>query len=479
MTNSADNGCMEIDNTFSGQIVKAVTDRSQWYDNHEMDNIIEQYRVLHTCVRSLFEALVKKSVIQNDPYKLDKKISDVTPMDDEPFGDNERNLKIGMRFSDYETMLDYICNYYKFSISHMTISEIKKLVATTNSFQWTSFNVNNQKVNTRGLATLIFDLRQNTDPMTASMITDSLSKASKAVTNIMNMLKALTEFQREVYKASIRREVFAHPAFKAENAQDAASELKQIKSLFTQVMGKTPFYNDLIDEIISEDHAPNKAALQKELLSKMQITASTSEKKEKKVDTKELILEAVKVLGGIPGQLESALSKINDNHDVLASEKNTFKDKIVRLLKKTFGVKEKDVVYSIVIVDAINDVSKRENIHFESFKTEVENRIRRFAAVSTKGTPAFGKLSGMTEDKILEFLSQQISEANHLVAQLNAFDEYFKTNCAQSNKSKIKGLKMEVTAIKNTVAKTNQRRAEYVAFIEEQAQMKKLGISDS
>ena len=37
---------------------------------------------------------------------------------------------------------------------------------------------------------------------------------------------------------------------------------------------------------------------------------------------------------------------------------------------------------------------------------------------------------------------------------------------------------METTSIKNTMVKTNQRKAEYAAFVEEQAQMKKLGIVD-
>ena len=39
-------------------------------------------------------------------------------------------------------------------------------------------------------------------------------------------------------------------------------------------------------------------------------------------------------------------------------------------------------------------------------------------------------------------------------------------------------LTMETTSIKNTMVKTNQRKAEYAAFVEEQAQMKKLGIVD-
>jgi hypothetical protein len=38
---------------------------------------------------------------------------------------------------------------------------------------------------------------------------------------------------------------------------------------------------------------------------------------------------------------------------------------------------------------------------------------------------------------------------------------------------------MEIAALKNTLIKTNQRKAEYVTLIEEQEQMKKLGITNA
>ena len=37
---------------------------------------------------------------------------------------------------------------------------------------------------------------------------------------------------------------------------------------------------------------------------------------------------------------------------------------------------------------------------------------------------------------------------------------------------------MELTSLKNILVKTNQLRAEYVAYIEEKEQMRKLGITE-
>ena len=59
---------------------------------------------------------------------------------------------------------------------------------------------------------------------------------------------------------------------------------------------------------------------------------------------------------------------------------------------------------------------------------------------------------------------------------LNALDDYYKTTVTPANLPKIRGIKMEMTAVKNTLVKTNQRKAEYSTIVEEQEQMKKLGI---
>jgi cell shape-determining protein MreC len=62
---------------------------------------------------------------------------------------------------------------------------------------------------------------------------------------------------------------------------------------------------------------------------------------------------------------------------------------------------------------------------------------------------------------------------------LNGLDEFFKSAPLPQNRSKIKGLKMEITALKNSIVKANQRRSEYTAYIEEEAQLRKLGITNA
>ena len=79
-----------------------------------MIKILEEYRNLLGVVNNLINLLEKKGLIQPDPYKHDKKISDIAVPEEIPFLDSERSMVIGARLSDFESMLDFICNIFKF-----------------------------------------------------------------------------------------------------------------------------------------------------------------------------------------------------------------------------------------------------------------------------------------------------------------------------------------------------------------------------
>lgn len=469
---------MENENNFTETLIQALDAKAQWYDLEELPRILENYRLLHTCIKVLFDFLVKKALITPDPYKVDKKISDIKPLENTQFLENERSIIMGQRFSDYESTLDFLCNYYKFSVSQLTLTNVKKLVDLNNSITWNSFSANSNKVNTRVLSTLIFSARQSSDALTASMVNDNLSKASQALNDINAALKDYTDFQKEWYKGQVRKNVLLNPNFDANKANsDPASELQQIKKNFTSGMGKTPFYNELIEEIIQEDQGEKKEELQKKLLAKLNVQKEADKKTVKRVDTKALIMGALQVLGSTPPQIGAIAQKIHDNHDLLLSEHNSFMDKLKRALRKAFGIAEKPVVYNLIIVEQTTGAKRTERIEYQAFMSELATKAKRYASIAQANSPNYQKIFAMPEEKIADFVASQISECNHLMVQLNALDEYFKATANPMNKSKVKGLKIDIATLKNSIVKANQQRVEYTSYIEEEAQMKRLGIT--
>lgn len=470
---------MSNSDSFSQALFTAVEEKIQWYDSTEMPKLIEEYKKLHSYVANIFSVLSKKGIITPDPYKKDNKLSEIQVPEDSNFPDNERSVIIGKRLSDLETMLDYLCNYTKFSVLELTTDKIKKLVALNSTFMWNSVVNTNPKPNTQALARIVTAVRQGTDSLSINVVNDTIQNCAKCVLYINDMLKQINDFQREIYKVQIRKSVFEHPSFDEGKAISSPAEaIAQIKKLFPAVMGKTPYYPELIEEIADESYGPNQALLQKNLLAKFTVMQATKKQVEKNDNSRESLLDAVLSLSSISIQLENIQSKIADNKQILDEEHSSFWQKFLASLRKAFGGKEEDTTYHIKINDPVTQTTKSISLEYQAFSDALTKRIRFYTSFSVRKTPGFIKVASMTDEKLLEFLIKQLAECNSLMLTINGLDEYFKTAINAIDKSKVRGLQIELSAIKNSLVKTNQRRAEYASLIEEQEQMRKLGITN-
>ena len=468
---------METSDNFNKQLFELAEAKKNWYDTEEMIKILEEYRNLLGVVNNLINLLEKKGLIQPDPYKHDKKISDIAVPDEIPFLDSERSMVIGARLSDFESMLDFICNIFKFSVATVSVERIKTLLALNNYFQWNSLVPNSAKPNTKGLAEIIHAIKMGTDTLSVSVLNETINYASKTVSRINGLLKELTDFQKEIYKIEIRKCIFEHPSYSHEKSQKSNQDaLQQIKKLFPQVLGKKPFYSELIDELIQEEYSPEKQKFRETLLKKFEISSNKKEEKKIQINTKELLMDAVRALGAAAPLFEQIVQKVDENHKVLQSEHNGFLDKLLALIRQAFNRPEKPVVYTVTVTEPLTQSRKQEDINYQDFITDINRRRRTYNSFSIKKAPGYVKIENQTEKAIQEYLAKQISECNRLMQLLAALDEYFKSAPAIENRPKIKGLKMELTSLKNCIVKTNQRKAEYTALIEEEEQLKKLGI---
>jgi len=308
-------------------------------------------------------------------------------------------------------------------------------------------------------------------------VNDSLAKAAASQNAILETLKGFTDFQRERYKATVRNIVMTAPGYSKQKAMESTTaEISMIKKNFS-ALGKVPFYNELAEEIALEDQSPNKEQLQAKTLQKLNIAPKSETKKEKKVDTKAMLMLSIAVLGATSSQFVQIMQKVQENHDVLESEHNSFADKLKRVFRKAFGLQEKPVVYTVTIEDQSTDSKRHEKVNYQNVIMELATKARRYTAISQKNSVGYRKVLALPEDKILDFVSAQISECNRLLIILNALDGFFKSAAAPYDKAKIKGLKIDLTMLKNSIIKANQHRAEYTSYIEEEEQMRKLGIT--
>lgn len=468
-------------NNFSNELQSALTAKMTWFNTERLQELIVQYRLLQTCVGNIFDTFVKKSIIVPDPYRLDKKISDIEVPDTEVFSDTDMPKIFGARFSDYNTTLDYICTYFRFSVENITIPQVKKLIDFNKFIDWDNVTSNNPKINTRSLSSCLASAKSGAPGVIQSMLNDGVTKCAQATKAINVILNELGQFQREVYKGELRSNLCEHPDFNKEAAYSSPdAELAEFKRLYTRVMGKRVFYNDLVSEIIEEDQGPDKEKKQAAVLAKLQIVVpqKAQEKKQKGPNSKELLMTTVMAVAAFGPTFIQLHDKLTENFNLYYMKKKSFINSLISLFKKAFHIKEKDHICLVTIKDPKTGSEKVQKINVTDFLIELTKKERIYAGIGNKG-PEFAKIQSSTEDSILAFVNKQISEVQSDFTIINALDNMFKTETDISNRAKIKGMQIELSALRNSLINANKKRGEYASVREEIEQMKRLGIKDN
>ena len=469
---------MEEEKSFATQLQSMLVEKQRWYNNERLGELLEEFRLLHTCVKTVYDFLIKKSLVNEDPYRMDQRISDIEIPATTTFAEGDIHNVLGERFSKYETMLDFVCTYYRFSVESLTLSKIKKLLDLNNSFYWDDVSMNSVKSNTKSLAIVINKAKMNSAGLALSMLTDSVDKCVKASKFISKFLTEFVVFQREFYKGIVRKDVMDFPDFNKAKVNSVETEIAEIKRVFPKVMGKRLYYAELVSEIANEDFGEKKEQLREKVLSKLQIEEKKETvKKEKEVDTKEYLINAVLTMGALAPSLIQLRAKLIDNFDLLFTKKETFFSKLIDLLKNSLGIPPKKQICEINIVNPKTGASREETVVVNDFLAEVEKKIKTYNIIATRNSE-YSKIVSSTEDVILTFLNKQISDIQSLFSTLNALDLYFKSSIEGPNKLKIKGMKIDLDALRNTIINVNKKRGEYISTREENEQLKKLGIKD-
>ncbi|MBQ6568576.1 MAG: hypothetical protein IJL80_16140 [Treponema sp.] len=462
---------------FNAKIIKAVDDKVSWFNSTVLPKVQEGYRNHLIFVKNLTNALQRRSLITPDPYQNDKKITDVGPIDDAPFNDAERATQLGIRLGQYENMVDFICTYVKFSVEQLPTAKIKKLVDFNGSFSWDALNPESARQNTKALGAALMELKTTTQGggPAMSMLFDSIAKTSKDMEEMSRELKSVGAFQKERYKGEIRKEIVSKlgPYVRG----NASALMEEIKKQMPTALPRRPFSADIVEELVKEESAPNKDELRSKLLQHLKVQEMPTEKAEESVNVHEIIMGAVLSLGSMSDQYNIVMGKVVTNHDILASEDKGFKQKLGRFFRRLFGMAEPQVEYEVIINKKGTDEKQREIINYNSFMAAFSKRIKFYTSLSSTDSPNYQKMNSQADDFVFNWVNKQMTENGRLQVLLGALDEYFKANTSGVNRAKIKGIKMELTTLKNVLVKVNQLRSEYASYVEEAEQMKKLGIT--
>jgi hypothetical protein len=387
---------------------------------------------------------------------------------------------MSIRLSNFDSQLDFLITFYQFSVDFLNMERLKRVAGIVKYINWLQFSVNSQYINTRSLAEIVNLAKGGNDQLGTGLIVDSLQRLETASKNILKMLKDITDFHRQNYKLEARLRFFDTLTLDRNSVFIKKEETMQlIKRKFAETMSDRPFYPELFEELLKENYSAEGESLKNDILKQLAIPEDNKEKKKAEVSSRPMLIEALRSLNGLSFILTDTLTKLDENKLILDSEQNSFWQKVRQIILKILNKDMEEVFYEIEYLDPVLGTTKSEKLNFGQFKIDLVKKARSLASLSSRNNAFMTKLENASEDQLFSLLSKNIEELQKIHRTLTALDEFFKSEVSKENREKIRGIKPELSSIKNTIVKANQKRHEYIAQKEEQEQLKKLGIQES
>lgn len=472
---------MEDSVAYTNRLEAALASKTERMDGEDLKQLKDDFKLFQSAFQAIYNVLLKKGLISEDPYKYELKISEVTTPPESPFAESEKLDQMCIRLSQYESYLDFLNNYYQFSVEFLTMGRIKRLVSLTKYFAFTQFSENSQHINTRYFAEIVALVRKGTDPLSTGIINEGLLQLEKASRKIFQTLKELTLVHRERYKLDLRRLVTNDMRLERDYAVTHQDEVvRRIRQKYAEVAGDKPFYPELASEILKEDFGSEGESLRDDILKRLEVAEDKSKGQSVERNFKGILVDGARVIIGVGFQLDDAVRKLEENQALLDSLDKSFMTKVKRAIREMLGKRVEHIVHEVEYLDPVSSTRKNESIDFTEFCAEAGKRAQGLVAMVSKTSAAYKRMEGSSEDLVYKFLSKSIEELQSFHRRLSALDEFFQGALDDPEvKGKARSVKVELGSIKNAIIKANQKRHEYIAQKEELEQMKRLGIRES
>ena len=467
---------MEGNKAYSDRLEQALERQRIHLDQIQLPKLKERFETYYGTFRNFYNVLLRKSMIKEDPYKGEQKISEIEIPPDTEVSEMERGDQIGLRLSMYDSQLNFMLAYYHFSVEYLSLKRIRLLVDLTKFINWSNMSSKSGLVNTRLLGDLVSKIRGGSDTFSIQVLNNAQSQLTAIGNEIVNGLKDLSQFHREWYKLEVRKSVIELMEISPEMARSNPNAIADlIKNRFSSSLPGMPFYGELVAEILKEDYGPDSQSRQQAVLNRLSV-ASEEKTKKQEFDYRGFLLEALRVLSVAGKPIERALVKLVESSTIVEERRKKLDNPLRRWLYRVLGLKKETRMYEVEIVDPATSVAKRITIDFTEFCKKATQTGRVIASYGSKLSAGYARLETLDEDALYALLEQNIIEIQNFVRILPALSTYFQQEIDHGKRGKLRGIKLEINAVQNALVKSNQRRHEYVSRKEEQEQLRKLGI---
>ncbi len=465
---------MEV--AFAGQLEAALDRRKAYLEEKVLPRLRERLAAYQGLFESIYKILMRKSAIHEDPYQGERKSPEITVPATDAFLDTERSEKMSQRLAEYRTQLDFLNTAIPLDLEFLALKRLKRIRALAAWIDWARLSESAADPNTAALAFFIGRIRLGSDTLSTGILSTAVRQLEGTVQGLLELLEEIARYQRERYKLDLRRKVLARmPGL---NPDSQATAINAIRRQFPQLVPGETFFTDLVEETVAEEFFdPGGSRRAKALQSLLVPETHPDHRKPPPAQRhREILLEGAQAMARACQPLAEALRKLTDNHQVLIHSRRGLLRWLGRWLRRLTRPGSDRPVYEIRLLDPTTSSTRVEPIDFQTFQQEVLKRIRLFETVANPAGAAWQRLKTAEESQLYEFLSRNLGELRDIRQKMEGLSALFRNLVGGRDQEKLKGIRIELTILKNHQVQAGKKRHEYVALREEQEQLKRLGM---
>jgi hypothetical protein len=233
---------------------------------------------------------------------------------------------------------------------------------------------------------------------------------------------------------------------------------------------------ELASELIAEENGPDAEQRREEALGRLEVEDTIKKKARPAESLRDVLIGAIRALSGASRPLETIGENLQTNVDVARSRKKGLGARFRAWVDKLTNRRPARLTYQIDYTDDQTGTRHSESIVVEDFLTTIGRKSRLYGSFLVKSGGPWTKIQSASEEQLYQFINKELGECHVIHRRAGALDAHVKEKAAPDERKRMKGVKIELSSVRNAIANANQLKHEYVAKKEEHEQLRKLGV---
>jgi len=453
---------MEGSGEFLQQLTDALSKRSQWLEGTQIPRLKESLQGYQNYFEAIMQVLIRKGLLREDPYNYEQTMTDITVPSDAPLPDFENTDETSYRLAAFRRQLKFVMTDLSLALSDLKLGKLKKLSALLSYVNWSEFSDTASSPVTRSFARSFTQVLLSGDITSAHILKEQEGQILRVFHDCQSIIADLATFHRESWKADVRRtvlpQVSLEPAGGPGKKDDA---VRALRKAYGKEMEGRPWYPALAQELIAEETESDAEARRARLLASLAIPEPVAVEDATPRESKPILMEAVRILSRPHEELIAAVESLSETERLLQAREGGIGHALRRLFGRSQRPKTDSHTYEITFSEPAQGTTKSEKVNFPQFAEGTRKKATLLAAISSGSGPAYKRIQGASESSLAAFVDKQLNEMLLIHRRLAGFNTLFQARAAQAGKQGVRGIKLELLTIRNSIVKANQRRHEY------------------